>query len=82
MSETGPQHRRVLRLALVALLLLALFAVGRYTGIAEDWDTERVREVVRGAGAWGWMLYLAVFAGGEFMHIPGIVFVLAGMCQN
>jgi uncharacterized membrane protein YdjX (TVP38/TMEM64 family) len=76
---TQQQPRQHIRLALLISILVALFLVGRYTGVAENMDAESIRELVRGAGAWGWALYIAIFAGGEFIHIPGMVFVLAGI---
>jgi uncharacterized membrane protein YdjX (TVP38/TMEM64 family) len=76
---TQQQPRQHIRLALLISILVALFLVGRYTGVAEHLDAESIRELVRSAGAWGWALYIATFAGGEFIHIPGMVFVLAGI---
>ncbi len=76
---TQQQPRQHIRLALLISILVTLFLVGRYTGVAENFDAESIRELVRGAGAWGWALYIATFAGGEFIHIPGMVFVLAGI---
>ena len=67
------------RLALLAGVLIAVFAVGRYFGVTENVNAQSIREFVHGAGAWGWALYMAVFAGGEFVHIPGMVFVVAGI---
>ena len=76
---TQQQPRQHIRLALLISILVTLFLVGRYTGVAENMDAESIRELVRSAGAWGWALYIATFAGGEFIHIPGMVFVLAGI---
>jgi uncharacterized membrane protein YdjX (TVP38/TMEM64 family) len=68
-----------LRLLLLAVVLIGLFAAGKYTGVADDVDAERVRELMAAAGPWGFALYTAVFAAGEFMHIPGLVFIAAGI---
>lgn len=77
MTQAQPRHH--LRLAILISVLVALFVVGRYTGVAEKMDAESIRELVHGAGVWGWALYIATFAGGEFVHIPGMVFVAAGI---
>ena len=80
MAEVTQQKpRQHIRLALLISILVALFLVGRYTGVAENMDAESIRELIRSAGVWGWALYIATFAGGEFIHIPGMVFVLAGI---
>lgn len=34
---------------------------------------------MQSAGVWGWLLYIAVFAAGEFLHVPGLVFVAAAI---
>ena len=67
------------RITLVIVLLAGLFVAGRYTGIAEGLDANAIRKLIDDAGPWGWSLYVVVFAGGEFIHIPGMVFVAAGI---
>jgi uncharacterized membrane protein YdjX (TVP38/TMEM64 family) len=67
-----------LRLILVLVLFVGLYALSRFMGFT-DWDPESIRSQVQGAGLWGFFLYAAVFAGGEFLHIPGMVFVAAGI---
>ena len=76
-QEDTPNY--AVRLALLAGVLVAVFAVGRYFGVTENVNAQSIREFVHGAGAWGWALYMAVFAGGEFVHVPGMVFVVAGI---
>ena len=68
-----------LRLAILALVLISLFAIGSYYDVEERIDAQAIRELVLDAGAWGWLIYFAVFSGGEFLHIPGLVFVAAGI---
>lgn len=75
-AQTGS---RPVRLALLICVLVALFVVGKYSGVTEHVDAQSIRELVQDAGGWGWALYVAVFAGGEFIHIPGMVFVVAGI---
>ncbi|MCZ6712057.1 MAG: hypothetical protein O7B25_16960, partial [Gammaproteobacteria bacterium] len=67
------------RLTLVVALLAGLFVATRYTGLADGVDATAIRNLMHDAGPWGWSLYVLVFAGGEFIHIPGMVFVAAGI---
>lgn len=47
--------------------------------MADDVDPERVRAAIVAAGPWGVALFVAMFVVGELIHIPGMVFVLAGV---
>jgi uncharacterized membrane protein YdjX (TVP38/TMEM64 family) len=67
------------RITLVVVLLAGLVVASRYTGIADGLDANVIRNLMNDAGPWGWSLYILVFAGGEFIHIPGMVFVAAGI---
>ncbi len=67
------------RLLALALLLIAAFAVSYYFELGEHFDVDAIRDLVQGAGVWGALLYVAVFAAGEFLHVPGLVFVAAGI---
>lgn len=67
------------RMALLALVMGALWAFGEMSGLTDDFDVERIRTLVREAGAIGVVVYFVIFAAGELIHIPGIVFVLAGL---
>ena len=67
------------RLALLALFLLALLVVGKYSGWTAELNAQRIRDVIVATGPWGWVLYLGLFVGGQFIHIPGMVFVVAGL---
>ena len=78
-SGERKQGSRRLRLILLALLLVTLFAAGKYTGITDKVDADAIRALMDAAGPWGWALYVVIFAGGEFIHIPGMVFVAAGI---
>ena len=66
-------------MAALAAMLVALWVVAAATGWADDIDIERIRGLVLSSGGWGVVVYLAVFAGAELAHIPGMVFVLAGI---
>ena len=74
----GKKHSQKLGLFLVLLLLVGFYALSKYIGLT-DLDIESIRTQVEKAGFWGFILYIAIFAGGEFIHIPGMVFVVAGI---
>lgn len=67
------------RLIALAALLIGLFAVGKLSGLTDAIDAERIRSAVKAAGPWGFALYVGVFAAGLFLHIPGMIFVAAGV---
>ncbi len=64
---------------LALLLFIGLFAVSKLTGVWDRLDTETVRSAIVAAGAWGVFAFILIFALGELMHVPGMVFVAAGM---
>jgi uncharacterized membrane protein YdjX (TVP38/TMEM64 family) len=68
-----------LRLGLLAVLLVGTYVVAWATGIQDHLTLEGVRDTVEAWGFWGWLGYLGLFAGGELIHIPGLVFVAAGI---
>ena len=68
-----------IRLILLAVLLIGLYAAGRAAGLHEDLSTERVRALMQAAGVWGLALFVLLFAVGELLHIPGLVFLGAAV---
>ena len=71
--------RKRLRLVFLVAILAGLFAVGSYYDVTEHINAAMIRERVVDAGPWGWILYVAIFSGGEFLHIPGLIFVAGGI---
>lgn len=63
------------------LLLVALFVgllvIGKLTGLTERLDAEWIRQQVVEAGVLGGVLFVVIFAVGELVHVPGMVFVAA-----
>jgi len=53
--------------------------VGNYYEVTDHFDIETIRSLVLEAGFWGWVVYIGAFSAGEFVHIPGLVFVAAGI---
>ena len=74
-----PRARGKLRLLLVAALFAGLWIAGKTSGVLDDLDTERIRALVDGAGVFGALLFIAIFAVGELLHVPGMLFVGAGI---
>jgi uncharacterized membrane protein YdjX (TVP38/TMEM64 family) len=79
------RHRRLARYvpAIRVLALLAMLGVGWWVGSRYDFarllDEQHVDDMVAAAGAWGVFLYLGLFALGELVHVPGLVFVGAAV---
>ncbi len=67
------------RLVGLAVVMLVLFAIGHFTGLTEHLTRDNLRSLMDGLGVWGFLLFLVLFAVGEFLHVPGIVFVLAAL---
>lgn len=67
------------RLVLLAALLLGLLAFAKLSGVTESLTLERVQELTESAGALGWLAFVVIFCLGELVHIPGMVFVGAGV---
>lgn len=63
----------------VIALFVGLYAVGKATGLIDNLKAEEIRRMVSDAGPWGVLLYAAIFSAGELIHIPGMIFVAAGI---
>jgi uncharacterized membrane protein YdjX (TVP38/TMEM64 family) len=71
--------RRVLRLVILGVLIVALLLVAHLTGFTASFSQARVRSLIQSTGSWGILLFIAAFAIGELLHIPGLVFVGAAV---
>lgn len=76
---TAEPNRPWLRLGVIAVIGVALLVAARATGVIGDIDAETIRSTVEGAGPWGLVAFVALFAIGSFFHVPGMVFVVAGV---
>jgi uncharacterized membrane protein YdjX (TVP38/TMEM64 family) len=76
LPETRPSWPR---LAGLVALLATLFAIGHVTGLTEHLSRDNLRALMEHLGVWGLGLFLVLFAVGELVHVPGIVFVLAAL---
>lgn len=70
--------RRV-RVLLVILGLVSLYAIGKLSGAFDDLDAEHLRAMVDRAGPWGVPIYVLLFVIGQLLHIPGLVLQAAGI---
>ena len=70
---------RVLRLAILAAVVVALIVVRYTTSFGASLSTARIRDLVQHAGAAGVALFIVAFAVGELLHVPGMVFVAAAV---
>jgi uncharacterized membrane protein YdjX (TVP38/TMEM64 family) len=78
MAEGSKRTARV-RLILVVVIFVGFLLTAKFSGVFDDISAESIRAQVDRAGAWGFVSYVAIFSGGEFIHIPGMVFVAAGI---
>jgi uncharacterized membrane protein YdjX (TVP38/TMEM64 family) len=67
------------RIGLAVVLVIGLYVVARATGVLERLDVAAMQRMVADAGAWGFAVFVALFAVGVLLHVPGMVFVAAGM---
>lgn len=67
------------RIAAVVAVFAILYGVGRATGWLDELDADAVRAKVIDAGPWGVLVFFGVFAAGELLHVPGMIFVAAGI---
>src|SRR5262249_31971088 len=80
-TPATPAARRVARLRLMAARRLALLlcGIGRALGLQQHLTVESLRATLASAGTAGILLYVIAFCLGELLHVPGLVFVAAGV---
>jgi uncharacterized membrane protein YdjX (TVP38/TMEM64 family) len=80
-TPTTSPAPRVARLRLMAALALALllFGIGRALDLQQHLTVESLRATMASAGIAGVVLYVIAFCLGELLHVPGLVFVAAGV---
>ena len=64
------------RLILLAVFLLGVFAIGKMTGFTDELTVDGIRESMREAGVGGFFVFIATFCVGQLLYIPGFVFVM------
>ena len=70
---------RIFRLALLGAVVIALVIARHTTRFGASFSTAHLRDLVQHAGIAGVGVFLAAFAAGELLHIPGLVFVGAAV---
>src|SRR5262249_3750198 len=72
---------RLARLRLIAALALALLllGIGHVLDLQQHLTVESLRAPIASAGIAGVALYVIAFCVGELLHVPGLVFVAAGV---
>ena len=75
-DSPGFQWRHLRILALI-VVLAGLYILARQSGLLDDADPYRIRAIVGQWGAWGVILYVALFSVGLFLYVPGTVFIIA-----
>jgi len=68
-----------LRLMVALALALLLFGIGRALDLQQHLTVESLRATMASAGTAGVVLYVIAFCLGELLHVPGLVFVAAGV---
>lgn len=71
--------RTWVRLGLLTLATIVALWLGHRFGWTKELQGDQLKQLVRGAGVWGFGLYVLAFAVGELLHVPGMVFVAAAV---
>ncbi len=66
------------RIRVVALVigLALILLIGHLTGAREWMTQERLQSAVNSAGWWGVLVFFAVFSIGQFLQVPGALFIV------
>lgn len=78
-TDPAPSRAKWLRIGALIALIVGSMAIAKWTGVADELTRERIQEMMQGLGALGFLAFLAVFAVGELVHVPGMVFVAAAI---
>lgn len=76
---TTEMRNRLLRLGALVLFITTLIIVGEVTGLRHELTIGHLRGLTLRAGALGVLVYVAAFMVGEVIHVPGLLFVGAGV---
>ena len=58
------------------MFLIGIYLIGRMTGFTDELTVDGIRESMRAAGIWGFVVFVATFSLGQLLYIPGFVFVM------
>lgn len=71
--------KRFLRIAALLAATGGIFLWLKLSGTLDDLSAERIRGFVEEAGPFGFLLFVVIFVVGELVHLPGMIFVAAGI---
>ncbi len=73
----SPQKQKaaLMRLGLLLALFVVVLVIGYAAGLSEYLDADRIRALVEPAGAWGFLIFLGLFAAGTTAHVPSWAFI-------
>ena len=61
------------------VVLVGLYLAAKTSGVIDNLNVTTMQQMVHDAGAWGVLLYVALFAGGTLVQVPGTLFVATGI---
>jgi len=67
------------RVAILVAIVIGLAAAAHFSGLADSLTRERVQSIASSWGALGVLAYVAIFAVGEILQLPGAIFVIAAV---
>jgi len=70
-----PKRTSRWRLIALAVFFVGSLAVAKLTGLDDYVTVESIRALMDSAGPLGFVAFVVIFAAGELMHVPGMVFV-------
>jgi uncharacterized membrane protein YdjX (TVP38/TMEM64 family) len=74
-SEVPTPGSRRVRLGVAALVIAAGVAAYRF-GLLDELTIDNLRTWAKGAGWWGPPVFVLLFAIGEILHVPSVIFVV------
>jgi len=74
-TEAPPKTSSRWRLLALGVFFVGTLSVAHLTGLTDRVDVASIRGFMDSAGALGFLGFLAAFAIGELLHVPGLVFV-------
>lgn len=69
------QKAAFVRLGLLLVFFVVVLIAGYAAGLSEYLDADRIRALVEPAGAWGFLIFLGLFAAGTTAHVPSWAFI-------
>ncbi len=71
-------RKTVYRLIILAIISVGLMLIGRHPAVSPYFTFETLQRSILDAGAFGVVLFVAVYAAGILMNIPGVIFLFTG----